>query len=94
MDWAGEQGSSPITRAQLEEQFSDQPPFLGQVEEILYTALSSFTGGEAWSIPSNAPEGQGLEAYRRFCFRFDPTTAGRRRNIVSSLLNPKKGQVG
>ena len=53
-------------------------------------ALSSFTDGEAWSISSNAPEGQGLEAYRRLCFRFDPTTAGRRRNIVSSLLNPEK----
>ena len=24
------------------------------------------------------------------CFRFDPTTAGRRHNIVSSLLNPEK----
>ena len=35
-------------------------------------------------------EGQGLEAYRRLCFRFDPATAGRKRNIVSSLLNPEK----
>ena len=26
MDWAGEQGSSPIARAQLEEQFSEQLP--------------------------------------------------------------------
>ena len=84
MDWAGEQGSTPITRAHLEKQFSEQLPFLGQVEENLYTALSSLTDGEAWSISSNAPEGQGLEAYRRLCFRFDPTTAGRRRNSVSS----------
>ena len=40
MDWAGEQGSTPITQAHLEEQFSEQLPFLGQVEENLYTALS------------------------------------------------------
>ena len=33
MDWAGEQGSTPITRAHLEEQFSEQLPFLGQVED-------------------------------------------------------------
>ena len=89
-EWAGDQGSDPITRTALEEQFPDKIRLLDQVEENLYTCLSSFTDGEAWSIASNTPEGHGLEAYRRLCFRFDPSTAGRRRNIVSSLLNPEK----
>ena len=85
MDWASDQGSIPITRAALEDQFGEQLALLNQVEENLYSCLSSFSDGEAWSIASNSPEGQGLEAYRRLCHRFDPTTAGRRRNIVSSL---------
>ena len=79
MKWAGDQGSEAITRSALEEQFPDKIRLLDQVEENLYTCLSSFTDGEAWSIASNTPEGHGLEAYRRLCFRFDPATAGRRR---------------
>ena len=60
------------------------------MEENLYTCLSSFTDGEAWSIASNTPEGHGLEAYRRLCYRFDPATAGRRRNVISSLVSPER----
>ena len=89
MEWAGDH-SRPISRVELEDKWPEKQRLLAQVEENLYTCLSSFTDGEAWSIASNTPEGQGLEAYRRLCFRFDPTTAGRRRNIVSSLLNPEK----
>ena len=84
------EGAEPITRDELADRFGEQLRLLNQVEENLYTCLSSFTDGEAWSIASNTPEGHGLEAYRRLCFRFDPSTAGRRRNIVSSLLNPEK----
>ena len=75
MLFRSDRGSEPITRVGLEEQFPDKIRLLGQAEEILYTCLSSFTDGEAWSIASNAPEGHVLEAYRRLCFRFDPTTA-------------------
>ena len=59
-----------MTRAALEDQFADKIRLLDQVEENLYTSLSSFTDGEAWSIASNTPEGHGLEAYRHLCFRF------------------------
>ena len=63
--WTGDRGDQPITRAGLEEAFPDKIKLLGQVEENLYTGLSSFTDGEAWSIASNTPEGHGLEV----CFR-------------------------
>ena len=41
LEWAGDRGSEPITRAGLEEQFPDKIQLLAQVEENLYTCLSS-----------------------------------------------------
>ena len=49
LEWAGDRGSEPITRAGPEEQFPDKIRLLDKVEENLYTCLSSFTDGEAWS---------------------------------------------
>ena len=36
LEWAGDQGSEPITRRALEEQFPDKLRLLDQVEEHLY----------------------------------------------------------
>ena len=56
LEWAGDQGSAPISRDELETRYADKLRLLAQVEENLYTCLSSFTDGEAWSIASNTPE--------------------------------------
>ena len=93
MDWAEQQASVPISDVALQTKFGDKLGLLTRVEEALYSNLSSFTEGEAFNLASNTTTGKGLEAFRKLCHRFDPQTAGRRTNIVSSLMSPPQDKL-
>ena len=88
MDRAEERAAVPITDVDLQAKFGDKVRLLSRVEEALYSNLSSFTEGEAFNLASNTAAGKGLEAFRKLCHKFDPLTADRRTNIISSLTNP------
>ena len=54
----------------------------------LHSALIGLMEGEALDIVVGTEDGAGLEAWRKLTKRFDPTTAGRSRNAMRSILNP------
>lgn len=54
----------------------------------LYTLLAQLTDGESFDIVNNAGKNNGLEAWRKLHRRFDPSTGGRRRNMLREIINP------
>ena len=45
---------------------------------------------EAYTIVRAAGKTNGLEAWGRLCKRYDPSTGGRRRALLRSVLNPSR----
>ena len=45
-------------------------------------------GREALDIVQNTTRGAGLEAWRKLVRRFDPQTVGRKRTLLSRIINP------
>ena len=75
-------------------QFDDVP--VEQIQSLnrdLFSVLASLIEGEALDIITNSAEGEGFEAWRKLVKNFDPQSAGRRRNILKSLMNPPQAQL-
>ena len=53
----------------------------------LQTALIALTDGEGFDICNNTGRNP-LEGWRKLHRRFDPTTGGRKRNLLRSILSP------
>ena len=61
------------------------------VEEIdrgMYALLAQTTDGEAMDIVRNTIPRSGLEVWRKLNKRYDPQTVGRKRALLSRILNP------
>eukprot|EP00435_Cladocopium_sp_Y103_P049824 s1304_g15.t1 len=58
----------------------------------LYRVLSSLTSGESEDLVVGCAslKSSGFEAWRRLNRRWDPVTAGRKRNILRAILNPER----
>ena len=58
----------------------------------LYRVLSSLTTGESEDLVVGCEnlKASGFEAWRRLNRRWDPVTAGRKRNILRAILNPER----
>ena len=56
----------------------------------LYAVLQTQCEKEAFTIVRPSGKGQGLEAWRRLCRRFDPSTGGRRRAVLRNVLSPSR----
>ena len=58
----------------------------------LYRVLSSLTTGESEDLVVGCAnlKASGFEAWRRLNRRWDPVTAGRKRNILRAILNPER----
>ena len=88
LDWAIEQ-QDPIDDLML----ADLPGGITadmavDLSQQIYTSVAQLVDGEALAIVQNVIKGRGLEAWRRLSRRFDPQTAGRRRNIMGQILYP------
>ena len=59
----------------------------------MYSTLSSLTECEAFNLASNTTAGKGLEAFHKLSHRFDPQTAGRRTNIISTLTKSSQAKL-
>ena len=93
-DWAEDQDKdAPITRAKIQSFFveGDALDFIEDIwtlDSQLHVVLQALTEGESHELTERAENRSGLDAWRRITHRFDPTTVGRRRNLLDSVLNP------
>jgi len=53
----------------------------------LHTLLLSFTDKSAWTIIDSVEDGNGLEAYRQLCRRYEPKTPGTKRALLKGIIN-------
>ena len=83
LEWAAQQ-ETPISTVDDVEAGLDSVEVIPQV----YVALAEVLEGEALDIVQNTTRGAGLEAWRKLVRRFDPETTGRKRTLLSRILNP------
>ena len=93
LKWAAEYGVEEISSKAMTDRWisGDPDEDMSEIEEFdaqIYTALSSLVRGEGFDIVTNSESRSGLDAYRRLTRRFDPSSAGRRRNLMKQVLGP------
>ncbi|CAK0841220.1 unnamed protein product, partial [Prorocentrum cordatum] len=88
--WAAE-AERPVTIEGAQEAHGGVPELETKVHQ-LYAALISTTadGSESNDLVTGAPDGNGLEAWRKLHRRWDPTTGPRKRLILRSIISPPK----
>ena len=90
MEWAGDQGSDPITRPALEEQVPDKIRLLDQMEETCTLASRASLTVRRGVSHRIFPKVKDWKPTVGSVSGSTSSTAGCRRNIVSMLLNPEK----
>ena len=93
LEWAAEQGTE-ITREAIDLEFLPKNPNaergaqnLEFVLQQMHTALMALTSYEANDSVANSRKNP-LEAWRRVQLRYDPTTGGRKRNLLRRIMSP------
>ncbi|CAK0880002.1 unnamed protein product, partial [Prorocentrum cordatum] len=88
--WAAE-AERPVTIEGAQEAHGGVPELETKINQ-LYAALISTTadGSESNDLVTGAPDGNGLEAWRKLHRRWDPTTGPRKRLILRSIISPPK----
>ena len=56
----------------------------------MYSALRSTTEGTPFTYVDNAPQGNGLEAWRALHAKYDPSTGGRKKAMLNALIRPNR----
>ena len=56
----------------------------------VYATLNQLCDGESWDIVQNSGKNNGFEAWRKLHRRFDPSTGGRKRNLLKSIIGPTR----
>ena len=79
LDWAAQQETPILTVDDVEAGFDSV-----EVNPQIYVVLAEVLVGEAL----DTVRGAGLEAWRKLVRRFDPQTVGRKRTLLSRILNP------
>ena len=83
LEWAAQQETPILTVDDIE-----AGPDSVEVNPQVYVALAELLEGEALDIVPNTSRGAGLEAWRKLVRRFDRHTTGRKRTLLSRILNP------
>ena len=78
----------PIDLKDLTENQHPDVENIERVGEQLYRVLCHLCMGESEDLVVGA--GNGYEAYRKLCRRWDPATSGRKRNLLRAILNPER----
>ena len=84
LEWAAEQATEITTTAIDLDRGVQNLEF---VLQQMHTALMAFTRYEANDIVANSRKNP-LEAWRRLQKRYDPTTGGRKRNLLRTIISP------
>ncbi|CAK0906615.1 unnamed protein product, partial [Prorocentrum cordatum] len=91
LEWSVERHDS-IDRGLWQAAFG--PHSEGEIDHIdemvaqLHAAIQQLVTGEPFDITQNVDKGNGLECWRRLARRFDPSTGGRKRNLLKQVLSP------
>ena len=91
LDWCLDQdGPDDITVDEVEAAHGEPDGVSGlpDIGDHLFRLLSSLTHGETEDLVIGCSNG--FEAWRRIHRRWDPLTAGRKRNILRAILNPER----
>ena len=83
LEWAAQQETLILTVDDVE-----AGPDSVEVNPQVCGALADLLEGEALDIVQNTTRGAGLEAWRKLVRRFDPETVGRKRTLLSRIINP------
>ena len=93
LEWAAEQPTE-ITTTAIDHEFlptdTNEDRRVQNLEFVLqqmHTALMALTSYEANDIVTNSRKNP-LEAWRRLQKRYDPTTGGRKRNLLRTIISP------
>ena len=95
MAWA-EDETDPISNSAMTAEFGDVNPAQETIPDLeakdaqLYAVLQTLCEKEAFTLVRSSGKGKGLEAWRRLCKRYDPSTGGRRRALLRSVLSPNR----
>ncbi|CAK9073582.1 unnamed protein product [Durusdinium trenchii] len=95
ISWA-EDETDPISNASMNAEFGETTPAQETMPDLeskdaqLYAVLQTLCEKEAFTLVRSAGKSKGLEAWRRSCKRFDPSTGGRRRALLRSVLSPNR----
>lgn len=79
---------NPLDLTDLETQFVDEVDDVAGVADQLFRVLCHLCAGESEDLVVGT--GNGFEAYRRLCRRWDPATSGRKRNLLRAILTPER----
>ena len=82
LDWAAQQGTPVLTVDDAEA----GPDFV-EISPQVYVALTELLEGAMLDFAQNTTRGAGSEAWRKLSRRFDPQTVGRKRTLLSRILN-------
>ena len=95
LDWCDDIDTE-LSETIIDENFGPTNPRVKTIEGIsdiskeMHAVLQSLCEKEAFTIVRSAGKGNGLEAWRKLIKRYDPTTGGRRRAMLRSILTPNK----
>jgi hypothetical protein len=99
LEWAADRHGT-ISEPDIEEAFGALAPneaerieHIAEINFEVYVLLTQYMSGDSFDIVMNCPRGQGLEAYRRLARRHDPSTGGRRRNLLRTVLQPGRSSL-
>ena len=96
LQWA-EEKESPVTDKDVEEAYGsaadpiDQMSNIQELRRELHDVLLMVTEREPFDLVLNST--CGFEAWRRLSRRFDPTTGGRKRALLNSILSPNRTKL-
>ena len=96
LQWV-EEKESPVTDKDVEDTYGsgadpiDQMSNIQELRNELYDVLLMVTEREPFDLVLNST--CGFEAWRRLSRRFDPTTGGRKRALLNSILTPNRTKL-
>ena len=64
-----------------------------ELNEQVYTVLAALTDGESFDIVTASGPGNGFDAWRRLCRRWDPYTTGRAISLLRDILSPSRANL-
>ena len=93
LEWARDHsdpiGTPEITQATSEKSWDD----LSRINAQLQVALVSLCRDEALTIVRNSAKGHGLDAWRRMCKEYEPTTDQANLRLLKRVLQPAQQSI-
>jgi hypothetical protein len=94
LEWAKGFGPSTIDPTVIQQKASDDEWHdLERINAQLQVALVSLCRDEALTVVRNSAKGQGLDAWRRLCREYEPTTDQANLRLLKKVLQPRQQTI-